>query len=161
MVQKFEDLVKRAYNLSNEFYEDNPKNLPNPYYIGFGNPEADILILGKEQAYNQEHYTQLFFESINNPTEWFEKVENKICFNTKVYKKMNKIMSIVLGLICGDLNKQDILGINMRNCLKRFIIQNSKVVASWKNLLLVRLIISQGKQVKIENMNTKKEFKKY
>lgn len=87
MVQKFKDLVKRAYNLSNEFYEDNPKNLPNPYYIGFGNPEADILILGKEQAYNQEHYTQLFFESINNPTEWFEKVENKICFNTKVYKE--------------------------------------------------------------------------
>lgn len=46
-------------------------NLANPYFIGFGNPEADILILGKEKGFDIYRGTDLFIkESINNTLHW-------------------------------------------------------------------------------------------
>jgi hypothetical protein len=39
----------------------------NPYYIGFGNPEADLLIVGQENAFNAFDNPELMlYESVNN-----------------------------------------------------------------------------------------------
>lgn len=46
-------------------------NLANPYFIGFGNPKADILILGKEKGFDVFNGTDLLIkESINNTLHW-------------------------------------------------------------------------------------------
>ncbi|MCX6159218.1 MAG: hypothetical protein NTY74_14655 [Ignavibacteriae bacterium] len=45
--------------------------LANPYYIGFGNPDADILFLGKEKGFDVIEHPELFIkESINNVLQW-------------------------------------------------------------------------------------------
>ena len=45
--------------------------LSNPYYIGFGNPNSDILFLGKEKGFDIEKHPELFIkESINNIIQW-------------------------------------------------------------------------------------------
>lgn len=47
------------------------KRLANPYYLGFGNPDADILFIGKEKAFNIIDSPELlFFESVNNSLQW-------------------------------------------------------------------------------------------
>lgn len=45
--------------------------LSNPYYIGFGNPDSDILFIGKEKGFDIEKHPELFIkESINNIIQW-------------------------------------------------------------------------------------------
>lgn len=45
--------------------------LANPYYIGFGNPDASILFLGKEKGFDIIEHPDLFIkESINNILHW-------------------------------------------------------------------------------------------
>lgn len=45
--------------------------LSNPYYIGFGNPESNILFLGKEKGFDiEKHPNLLIHESINNIVQW-------------------------------------------------------------------------------------------
>lgn len=45
--------------------------LANPYYIGYGNPESEVLILGQEKAFNAKSNSNLLFhESINNLFQW-------------------------------------------------------------------------------------------
>lgn len=46
------------------------KKLANPYYVGFGNPNAKILIIGKEKAFDFENKDLLIKESINNYIQW-------------------------------------------------------------------------------------------
>jgi hypothetical protein len=68
---EFLDLVRKANTGSTSFYKNESKSqLPNPYFIGFGNPEAQILLVGKEKGFNAKKPGQLFDESINNPSEW-------------------------------------------------------------------------------------------
>jgi hypothetical protein len=52
--------------------------LCNPYYIGYGNPNSEILFLGKEKAFNITNSPNLFLhESINNNKQWECLIENK------------------------------------------------------------------------------------
>ncbi len=52
--------------------------IANPYYIGFGNPEADLLIVGQEKAFNAFNNPELMlYESINNSFQWSKIVNNK------------------------------------------------------------------------------------
>ena len=47
------------------------KFLSNPFYIGYGNPNAEILFLGKEKAIDVAGSPEIFFyESINNILQW-------------------------------------------------------------------------------------------
>lgn len=50
----------------------------NPYFIGFGNPEAELLIVGQEKAFNAFTHPQLMlYESINNSFQWAKIKNNK------------------------------------------------------------------------------------
>lgn len=45
--------------------------LANPFYIGFGNPNEDILFIGKEKGFSITSYPEHFLEeSINNILQW-------------------------------------------------------------------------------------------
>lgn len=45
--------------------------LANPFYLGVGNPNSDILFVGREKAFNiGEHPELLVKESINNILQW-------------------------------------------------------------------------------------------
>ena len=69
----------------------NPKEAPklaNPYYIGFGNPESDVLFIGKEKAFDIDKSPNLFLkESIDNLIQWNylsqekEPIDHKKMFN--------------------------------------------------------------------------------
>lgn len=91
----FKELVNSAVESSNSFYSNNLKNEPNPFYVGFGNPNSNILILGKEQGYDvNEHNNEiLLYESINNPHEWKNYIDNDILPNkTRFYEtKLNYV----------------------------------------------------------------------
>lgn len=60
--------------------------LANPFYLGFGNPEADILFIGKEKAFNITNEPESFLnESVNNLAQW-ELINNEkdnLRFNPK------------------------------------------------------------------------------
>lgn len=91
--ESFKDLVNYALIKSNNFY-NNPENIncPNPYFIGFGNPNAKILILGKEKGFDKSNLKQLEYESINNPREWYNYILNNIGSNkNKFYDSENYI----------------------------------------------------------------------
>lgn len=83
--KEFIDLVNFSYSESEKFYRENDKKTtPNPFYIGFGNPNAEIVIFGKEKAFNtvtEIEFAQLKYENINNPKEWKSNIDNEISFN--------------------------------------------------------------------------------
>lgn len=56
---------------------DRLSKLANPYYIGFGNPDSKILIIGKEKAFNNNPEL-LFLESINNLSQWNRLMNEKV-----------------------------------------------------------------------------------
>lgn len=59
-------------------------SLANPYYVGFGNPESEILILGQEKAFDSISSPELcFLESINNNFYW-NKIINE-SYNPKLF----------------------------------------------------------------------------
>ncbi len=67
----------------------------NPYYIGFGNPEADLLIVGQEKAFNAFNNPELMlYESINNAFQWSKIIENPdtddINFDPRNHRKYHK-----------------------------------------------------------------------
>jgi hypothetical protein len=80
----FKNLVKIASESSKSYYSDELHNKPNPYYVGFGNPNSKILIFGKEQGYNVNTDTAdiMLYESINNPYEWKHYLDNNIIPHT-------------------------------------------------------------------------------
>lgn len=52
---------------------ENPAKIANPYFVGFGNPESDILFIGQEKAFDIESENGkklLFLESIFNNQQW-------------------------------------------------------------------------------------------
>jgi hypothetical protein len=91
--ESFKGLVNFAISKSNDFYNTpENENSPNPYFIGFGNPNAKILILGKEKGFDKSNLKQLEYESINNPKEWDNYIKNNIKTNkNKFYESENYI----------------------------------------------------------------------
>ena len=91
--ENFKELVKLSASKTREFYSKSENNgKPNPYYVGFGNPNARIVIFGKEKGFNETNLKQLEYESINNPIEWENYVENNVVSNkNKFYKSENYI----------------------------------------------------------------------
>lgn len=64
-------------------------HLANPFFIGFGNPEADILFLGREKSFNTYSQPELFFhESINNTLQW-ESINSGIDLTNEVFDPRN------------------------------------------------------------------------
>lgn len=63
--------IKLTFNQLKSLYK-----AANPFYIGFGNPNSEILFIGKEKAFNIYESPELFFhESINNLKQW-ENIKN-------------------------------------------------------------------------------------
>lgn len=82
---EFFEIVHSAKEQSDKFYS-NQQNAgkPNPYYIGFGTPNAKVLIMGKEKGFDPLNKEQLQFESIGNPHEWFDYLKrNKGAYASK------------------------------------------------------------------------------
>ncbi len=76
--QEFHDLVNLAAEKTDEFYQTNSKDTPNPYYIGKGNPKAKILIIGKELAIDPKSKPNEFKnESVENPLQWKKIIEGE------------------------------------------------------------------------------------
>lgn len=72
--ESFKNLVKYAFENSKNI----KTNKTNPYYIGFGNPNSDVLILGQEKAISEDNSEQILAESIDNPIQWNKIIENNI-----------------------------------------------------------------------------------
>ena len=86
MKVEFVNLVENSKKFSDEFYKNGEKKSANPFYIGLGNPNAEVLIIGKEKGFDYEkNKTQAFFESINNPKEWHHYIKNEISYTEKKF----------------------------------------------------------------------------
>lgn len=74
------DSIERL-NIWDTFRESHPNFdfslLANPFYIGFGNPNSEILFVGKEKAFDISNSPELFIrESINNTLHWTSIYQN-------------------------------------------------------------------------------------
>ena len=90
---EFIDLVNFSYEESEKFYkkeENDDETSPNPFYIGFGNPNAEIVIFGKEKGFKTTELVQLKYESINNPTEWKSYIDKGISINQNKFETSDK-----------------------------------------------------------------------
>lgn len=89
--ESFKDLVKIANNFSSSI-DLNDLNKTNQYDIGFGNPNANILLVGQEKAIkpiNPINSFQRKSESLDNPKQWKYLVENDINdLDFKFYKNI-------------------------------------------------------------------------
>lgn len=87
----FVDIVQIANQGSENFYS-NKENFgqANPFYIGFGNPNSDLLILGKEKGFDIGNSEQLNFESIKNPHEWLHYLQNEIHYHKGKHYETSK-----------------------------------------------------------------------
>jgi hypothetical protein len=86
--KEFNNLVKNSHLKSEEFYKNNDStSASNPYYIGFGNPNSDILLIGKEKSFDIGNKEALKYESIENPSEWNYYVKNSANFNKEKFSK--------------------------------------------------------------------------
>jgi len=74
---EFKNLVNFAYNESHKYYEEKDL-IPNPFYIGFGNPNADILIVGQEKAIDENKKFVIKTESVENPWQWKKIIDENI-----------------------------------------------------------------------------------
>lgn len=81
--KEFKDLIAHSYRATEKFYLENPKTESNPFYVGFGNPNAKILLIGKEKAIGSENTEALKYESRKNPIEWEYYVRNLTSYNRK------------------------------------------------------------------------------
>jgi hypothetical protein len=71
----FQNLVNESHSKSLLFEKT---KTPNPYYIGYGNPNAKILIIGKEKGFDINDKDVLLRESTLNPKQWKAKIEGDI-----------------------------------------------------------------------------------
>ena len=67
---KTNDLKKRDEIWQTIQNKVEPSQIANPFYVGFGNPNSEILIIGKELGFDNLNKTQLFNESIQNIFHW-------------------------------------------------------------------------------------------
>lgn len=62
---KFKKLVDFSFQKSKSFYKNELNlNKPNPYFVGFGNPNSKILIMEKEKGFDANNLKQLHYERI-------------------------------------------------------------------------------------------------
>lgn len=93
----FIDIVSIAKKGSDDFYNQKENHQkPNPYFIGFGNPNSDLLFLGKEKGFDPNNSEQLKYESIQNPEEWQYYVENGIPNFEETYDKRSQFYTNAL-----------------------------------------------------------------
>ncbi len=91
--EKFINLVNTAFSESEKLTPEE-KSEGNPYYIGFGNPNAKILFIGKEKGFDiEKNLRQFEFESLLNPKEWKNYVNNSIGINTNKYYESNNYIN--------------------------------------------------------------------
>lgn len=84
--ESFKKLVDLAFSKSNSFYANQQnENQPNPYFIGFGNPNAKVLILGKEKGFDPQNLEQLKKESVDNPLQWNDFIVKNIAINREPF----------------------------------------------------------------------------
>ncbi|MCC5911653.1 MAG: hypothetical protein JJT76_14605 [Clostridiaceae bacterium] len=77
---KMAELIKYIENNSEKSNIIN--KLTNPYFVGFGNPNADILFLGQEKAFNADERLDLLFkESVNNLFQWKNVIQKSNAIN--------------------------------------------------------------------------------
>ncbi|SHH18889.1 hypothetical protein SAMN05444372_1217 [Flavobacterium micromati] len=95
--EKFIDLVEKSNINSKNFYS-NILNIeePNPYYIGYGNPNSKILILGKEKGFDKSNLLQLKYESIDNPMQWKYYTDNLFPMNTKKFYENTNYVNVFI-----------------------------------------------------------------
>lgn len=91
--KEFINLVNKAFCESEKLTHEQ-KAEGNPYYIGFGNPNAKILFVGKEKGFDKEKNLRQFeFESLLNPTEWKSYIDNSIGINTNKHYESNNYIN--------------------------------------------------------------------
>lgn len=73
----FKELVDYSVRESKKFYKDKIET-PNPFYIGFGNPNSEILIIGQEKAIAINDFKKIREESKDNPQQWKTLICEKI-----------------------------------------------------------------------------------
>lgn len=83
--ENFKNFVYKSNLKTDEYYKGKIKNVGNPFYIGFGNPNAEVLIFGKEKAFSETEEKKLKYESISNPKEWKDYVENSTTYRKEPY----------------------------------------------------------------------------
>lgn len=87
---KESDILERENIIRQEVIENiSPlewKKIANPYYVGFGNPNSKILIIGKEKAFSFDNKNLLIKESINNYIQW-----KKILSSYSLKENQNKV----------------------------------------------------------------------
>ena len=122
--KEFIDLTKHAHSKSQEKFSVNQAIEPNPYFIGFGNPNSEILLVGQEMAIDPEKSpVTLKMESHGNPEQWNEIIENNISdinysfngengfknprkpYDTKPTETWRSYGRIVEKITCKKLNK--------------------------------------------------------
>lgn len=133
---KEEDIPKRkvlwnALKVSINAIKQVPK-LANPYFIGFGNPNSNILFLGKEKAFDIHSSPEGFFdESINNTLCW-KLISRNEFVNLETLDPLNPRKKYTAGIkkvhtwgkyaqILAELDKIDMI--------------NAKVKLEWENLI--------------------------
>lgn len=84
--KEFLDLTQSASEKTNNRYKQGLKD-PNPYYLGFGNPNSTILLVGQEMAIDTKDSKKIKAESIDNPLQWKTILEKKITdFDYRFYE---------------------------------------------------------------------------
>ncbi len=68
--KEFKGLIDNFRNKEYLWRISNLLKGPNPYYLGFGNPDANILFIGKEKGFDEKNARLLFYESVCNFIQW-------------------------------------------------------------------------------------------
>jgi len=89
--ENFREAVLYALQHQNEFVEITQTGKTNPYYLGFGNPESDIIIYGQEKAIPANEIEQIWLESNQNPNQWEKYLKGEITErHQKLYSNLEK-----------------------------------------------------------------------
>lgn len=77
--KEFTELTNYANQKSIEKFSKIDKIQPNPYFIGFGNPNSEILFVGQEMAIDPiKSPVTLEMESFRNPEHWTKIINEEI-----------------------------------------------------------------------------------
>jgi len=66
-IEQWQDLMA---TINEQEREDYLRNIANPFFVGYGNPNAELLIIGKELGFDKTKNTQFYNESIQNILLW-------------------------------------------------------------------------------------------
>lgn len=73
----FQELVQESLEKSKQFCSETQETECNPHYLGFGNPSAQILLIGQEKAI-PEGTSKIKVESRDNVAQWNEMIKRGI-----------------------------------------------------------------------------------